>query len=82
MSTIMEGNQKKKAAVEPKAVSWQEKKSLADKEEEVLRKEVEDLEIWVRVFQLISLCFIASHAFSNSQAKLEKGRNLSRLLIA
>jgi hypothetical protein len=57
MSTIREGSQKKKVAVEPKAVSWQEKKSLADKEEEVLRKEVEDLGIWVRVFQF-SLCFI------------------------
>jgi len=56
MSTIREGSQKKKVAVEPKAVSWQEKKSLADKEE-VLRKEVEDLGIWVRVFQF-SLCFI------------------------
>jgi len=55
MSTIREGSQKKKVAVEPKAVSWQEKKSLA--EEEVLRKEVEDLGIWVRVFQF-SLCFI------------------------
>lgn len=56
MSTIREGSQKKKAAVEPKPLSWQEKKSLADKEEQVLRKEVEDLRIWVRVFQL-SLCF-------------------------
>ena len=50
MSSIREGKQNKKVAVQPKAVSWQEKKSLADNEEKVLQKEIEDLRIWVGSF--------------------------------
>nr|XP_023911137.1 uncharacterized protein LOC112022743 [Quercus suber]POF11942.1 hypothetical protein CFP56_13785 [Quercus suber] len=49
MSSIREGNQNKKVAVQPKAVSRQEKKSLADNEEKVLQKEIEDLRLWVEM---------------------------------
>ncbi|GMY35184.1 hypothetical protein FCV25MIE_30426 [Fagus crenata] len=49
MSSVRKGNQNKKVAVEPKVVSWQEKKSLADKEEQTLQKEIEDLRLWARM---------------------------------
>lgn len=55
MSTMREGSQKWKAETEPKAVSWQDKKSSADKEEEVLQKEIEDLRRWV--LSVLSLQF-------------------------
>lgn len=61
MSTTREGNHKKKGTAEAKAVSWQEKKSLADKEEEVLQKEIEDLGIWVSSLQFFPLHFVALH---------------------
>ena len=57
MSSIREGNQNKKVAVQPKAVSWQEKKSLADNEEKVLQKEIEDLRLWVGFLQFSSFFF-------------------------
>ncbi|KAB1203815.1 hypothetical protein CJ030_MR8G005091 [Morella rubra] len=49
MSTRREGSQKWKAETELKAVSWQDKKSSADKEEEVLQKEIEDLRRWAEM---------------------------------
>ncbi|KAF3973492.1 hypothetical protein CMV_003089 [Castanea mollissima] len=49
MSSTREGNQNKKVALQPKAVSWQEKKSLADNEEKVLQKEIEDLRLWAEM---------------------------------
>lgn len=55
MSTRREGSQKWKAETELKAVSWQDKKSSADKEEEVLQKEIEDLRRWV--LSVLSLQF-------------------------
>ena len=58
MSSIREGNQHKKVAVQPKAVSWQEKKSLADNEEKVLQKEIEDLRLWVGFLQFSSFLFL------------------------
>ena len=57
MSSIREGNQNKKVAVQPKAVSWQEKKSLADNEEKVLQKEIEDFRLWVGFLQFSSFFF-------------------------
>ena len=57
MSSIREGKQNKKVAVQPKAVSWQEKKSLADNEEKVLQKEIEDLRLWVGFLQFSSFFF-------------------------
>lgn len=41
---------KKKALEETRALSWQEKKELADKEEEDLEKEVEQLITWVYIY--------------------------------
>lgn len=41
------GKKKKKAVEETRALSWQEKKELADREEEDLEKEVEQLITWV-----------------------------------
>ncbi|CAK7324840.1 unnamed protein product [Dovyalis caffra] len=46
MSTVKEGKKKKKIAMEPVAISWKEKKDLADKEEETLQNEIEDLKAW------------------------------------
>ena len=41
------GKKKKKAVEETRVLSWQEKKELADREEEDLEKEVEQLITWV-----------------------------------
>ncbi|KAJ6855522.1 hypothetical protein NC651_040240 [Populus alba x Populus x berolinensis] len=46
MSTVREGKKKEKIATEPVAISWKEKKDLADKEEEALVKDIEDLRAW------------------------------------
>nr|XP_034924605.1 uncharacterized protein LOC118056493 [Populus alba] len=46
MSTVREGKKKEKIATEPVAISWKEKKDLADREEEVLVKDIEDLRAW------------------------------------
>ncbi|KAF7820083.1 uncharacterized protein G2W53_025538 [Senna tora] len=37
---------KKKAVREEEELSWKEKKEIADKEEDVLRKDINDLETW------------------------------------
>lgn len=52
MDTIEGRNMKKKVEAEAKVVStsWQEKKELVEKEENVLRKDIEDLETWVCIF--------------------------------
>lgn len=51
MDHTVEGrnNIKKRAEAEAKvaSMSWQEKKELAQKEEDVLRKDIEDLKTWV-----------------------------------
>jgi hypothetical protein len=49
MSTVREGKKKEKIAAEPVAISWKEKKDLADKEEEALVKDIEDLRAWVQI---------------------------------
>ncbi|KAJ9167164.1 hypothetical protein P3X46_021834 [Hevea brasiliensis] len=48
MSTFREGKKKKQITIQPttSAISWQEKKDLADKEEDALEKEIEDLRKW------------------------------------
>lgn len=74
MSSIREGNQNKKVAVQPKAVSWQEKKSLADNEEKVLQKEIEDLRLWVGFLQFSSFFFFFAFLFLKLLAKLKKAR--------
>ena len=75
MSSIREGNQNKKVAVQPKAVSWQEKKSLADNEEKVLQKEIEDLRLWVGFLQFSSFFFFFfALLFLKLLAKLKKAR--------
>ncbi|KAK9270899.1 hypothetical protein L1049_026485 [Liquidambar formosana] len=43
------GKKKKKTPVEAKVVSWQEKRNLADEEEEALEKEVEELKSWTNM---------------------------------
>jgi DNA-directed RNA polymerase alpha subunit len=60
MSSVRKGNQNKKVALEPKVVSWQEKKSLADKEEQTLQKEIEDLRLWVGSFNSYSLLYLSN----------------------
>lgn len=49
MSTVREGKKKEKIATEPVAISWKEKKDLADREEEALVKDIEDLRAWVQI---------------------------------
>ncbi|XP_012571229.2 uncharacterized protein [Cicer arietinum] len=53
MDTIEGRNMKKKVEAEAKVVStsWQEKKELVEKEENVLRKDIEDLETWVDLIE-------------------------------
>ncbi|KAJ9167162.1 hypothetical protein P3X46_021832 [Hevea brasiliensis] len=48
MSTFREGKKQKQITIQPTtaAISWQEKKDLADKEEVALEKEIEDLRKW------------------------------------
>ncbi|XP_011004008.1 PREDICTED: uncharacterized protein LOC105110616 [Populus euphratica] len=46
MSTVREGKKKEKIATEPVAISWKERKDLADEEEEALVKDIEDLRAW------------------------------------
>ena len=60
MSSVRKGNQNKEVALEPKVVSWQEKKSLADKEEQTLQKEIEDLRLWVGSFNSYSLLYLSN----------------------
>ena len=50
MSTLKEGKQKRKTTEPNKGVSWQERKYLADKEEEDLKQDIEDLKTWVIFF--------------------------------
>lgn len=50
MSTVREGKKKPKAAMEPRVISWEERKSLADKDEELLEKQIQDLNTWVLIF--------------------------------
>lgn len=48
MSSFKEGKKKKQIIIEPPPpISWQEKRDLADKEEGVLEKEIEELRQWV-----------------------------------
>lgn len=47
---VREGKNKKKAKLEPNIVSWQDKKCLADKEEDGLIKEIDDLRTWVFIY--------------------------------
>lgn len=52
MSTVIkEGKKKSKPTIldRPTAVSWQERKSLADKEAETLENQIQDLKTWVRI---------------------------------
>ncbi|KAF2297389.1 hypothetical protein GH714_022650 [Hevea brasiliensis] len=48
--SIREGKKQKQITIQPTtaAISWQEKKDLADKEEVALEKEIEDLRKWVQ----------------------------------
>ncbi|OAY23732.1 uncharacterized protein LOC110606198 [Manihot esculenta] len=47
MSSFKEGKKKKQIIIEPPPpISWQEKRDLADKEEGVLEKEIEELRQW------------------------------------
>lgn len=50
MSTTREGTKKPKTTIEPRVISWEERKTLADKEAEVLEKQIEDLKTWVLYF--------------------------------
>lgn len=48
MSTMREGkNTKNKTVIEAKAISWQERKCLADQEEDTLHKDIQRLTAWV-----------------------------------
>ncbi|KAL6318117.1 hypothetical protein AAG906_035262 [Vitis piasezkii] len=47
------GKKKKKAVEETRALSWQEKKELADREEEDLEKEVEQLITWTNMIDVM-----------------------------
>lgn len=52
MSTLIkEGKKKSRTTIldRPTTVSWQERKSLADKEAETLEKQIQDLKTWVRI---------------------------------
>lgn len=52
MSTVIkEGKKKSRITIldRPTAVSWLERKSLADKETETLEKQIQDLKTWVRI---------------------------------
>ena len=53
------GRNKMKQAEEEKVVSmpWQEKRELAQKEEEVLSKDIEDLKTWVYIYIYIYIFF-------------------------
>ncbi|XP_065880393.1 uncharacterized protein [Euphorbia lathyris] len=46
MSTSREGKNKKKKMENVTALSWQEKKEIADKEDDALAKEINDLKKW------------------------------------
>lgn len=48
MSALKEGKNKRKTIIEPnKAISWRERKHLADREEEALKQDIKDLNTWV-----------------------------------
>ncbi|ERN08542.1 hypothetical protein AMTRI_Chr11g155160 [Amborella trichopoda] len=46
-----ETKKKKMASVERECLSWQEKKAIADKEEENIEKEVEELHTWTSLLE-------------------------------
>ncbi|KAB5512594.1 hypothetical protein DKX38_029622 [Salix brachista] len=51
MSTVQEG---KKKAMEPAVISWRERKDVADKEEEALVKDIEDLRSWTEMIDAMN----------------------------
>uniref|UniRef100_A0A6N2LTG1 Uncharacterized protein n=1 Tax=Salix viminalis TaxID=40686 RepID=A0A6N2LTG1_SALVM len=51
MSTVKEG---KKKAMEPAVISWRERKDVADKEEEALVKDIEDLRSWTEMIDAMN----------------------------
>ncbi|KAM1742798.1 hypothetical protein ACFX12_012752 [Malus domestica] len=53
MSTVREGKKKPKPAMEPGVISWEERKSLADKDEELLEKQIQDLKTWTNMIDSI-----------------------------
>ncbi|KAF3445358.1 hypothetical protein FNV43_RR10534 [Rhamnella rubrinervis] len=55
MSTLREGNNKKKKTViddhQSKPISWQERKCLADQEEDALHKDIQHLTAWTNMIE-------------------------------
>ncbi|EXB57739.1 hypothetical protein L484_006852 [Morus notabilis] len=50
MSALKEGKNKRKTIIEPnKAISWRERKHLADREEEALKQDIKDLNTWANM---------------------------------
>ncbi|ONI26566.1 hypothetical protein PRUPE_1G031600 [Prunus persica] len=54
MSTTREGTKKPKTTIEPRVISWEERKTLADKEAEVLEKQIEDLKTWTNMIDAMN----------------------------
>ncbi|KAG6699266.1 hypothetical protein I3842_08G059500, partial [Carya illinoinensis] len=73
----------KEGTAEAKAVSWQEKKSLADKEEEVLQKEIEDLGIWTEMMDSMNDEQKKEYLYNRPQelktVKIQKGKPRQRV---
>ena len=60
LSALKEGKNKRKTFVQPnnnKAISWKERKHIADGEEQALKQDLDDLNTWV-FFSLIFYSFL------------------------
>ncbi|RDX74532.1 hypothetical protein CR513_45714, partial [Mucuna pruriens] len=81
MNTIGGRKNKRKEKDEEKVVSisWQEKKELAQKEEEVLRKDMEDLKTWIDMMETMNdqqlKGYLEKHAGDLNLTKDQKIKN-------
>ncbi|KAK7315510.1 hypothetical protein VNO77_34060 [Canavalia gladiata] len=76
-----EGRNKEKEEDEAKVVSmpWQEKKEVVQEEEEILRKDIEDLKTWVDMMESMDdqqlKGYLESHDHDSKMAKGQKIKN-------